>query len=593
MPKHVHDAHAETTDMWPRDTEGLPGAVPPEVVELADGDALDLEIAPVAKRLGDATVRMLAYNRSIPGPTLKVAEGSTVTVNVANQGDVEATVHWHGLRLENRYDGTHDTQAPIPVGESFSYRVHFPDPGAYWYHPHIREDYGQELGLYGNIHVVPADADYWPPANRELFLTLDDVLLEDGKVAPFSRSETSHVAMGRFGNVLLVAGEPDLSLHAQLGEVVRIYLTNTANTRVFNVALPGALMKLVGGDSGHYEQETFVEEVLLAPSERVVVDVLFGEAGQVAMEHRTPDRSSSLAAISVTGDAAVPELGEQFEVLRSNRDLAAERERLTPFLSAPPDKTLAFVAELDLGGPEAGAAVVYSCPMHPEVVSEQPGRCPTCGMKLLPREAHVPAATTYACPMHPEVVSEQPDRCPKCGMRLVPAGLVGEHGPGHRAPAAPGHEAPGEHGQHGEGHGHDPAGGIEWEDDMVEINRMTTAANTRWKVIDRETGAVNAAIDWRFRVGDRVKIQLVNELDSDHPMPHPFHIHGAGRFLILARDGVTEPNLVWKDTVLVRTGETVDILLHVTNPGRWMAHCHIAEHHEGGMMFSFWVDEAA
>jgi FtsP/CotA-like multicopper oxidase with cupredoxin domain len=54
-----------------------------------------------------------------------------------------------------------------------------------------------------------------------------------------------------------------------------------------------------------------------------------------------------------------------------------------------------------------------------------------------------------------------------------------------------------------------------------------------------------------------------------------------------------EENLAWKDTVLVKTGETVDILLDVTNPGRWMAHCHIAEHHESGMMFSFNVDEAA
>ena len=59
--------------------------------------------------------------------------------------------------------------------------------------------------------------------------------------------------------------------------------------------------------------------------------------------------------------------------------------------------------------------------------------------------------------------------------------------------------------------------------------------------------------------------------------------------LVLSRDGVTEPNLVWKDTVLLRTGETVDILLDVTNPGIWMAHCHIAEHHESGMMFSFEV----
>ena len=124
---------------------------------------------------------------------------------------------------------------------------------------------------------------------------------------------------------------------------------------------------------------------------------------------------------------------------------------------------------------------------------------------------------------------------------------------------------------------------------MVDVNRITTPANTHWSFVDRDTGAVNHAIDWRFRVGDQVKLRLVNEMDSDHPMHHPFHIHGAGRFVVLARDSQAEDNLVWKDTVLVRTGETVDILLDVTNPGLWMAHCHIAEHHESGMMFSFRV----
>ena len=122
---------------------------------------------------------------------------------------------------------------------------------------------------------------------------------------------------------------------------------------------------------------------------------------------------------------------------------------------------------------------------------------------------------------------------------------------------------------------------------MVAVNRLTTPANMRWMLVDRTTGAANAAIDWHFTEGDRVKIRLVNEMDSDHPMHHPFHLHGAGRFLVLARDGVAEPNLVWKDTVLVRTGQTVDILFDVTNPGLWMAHCHIAEHMQSGMMFSF------
>ena len=188
--------------------------------------------------------------------------------------------------------------------------------------------------------------------------------------------------------------------------------------------------------------------------------------------------------------------------------------------------------------------------------------------------------------MHPEVTSEAPDRCPECGMKLVPAQLVSSAGQAEHEPGAHGHDT---HREHAHEHADGSAQGIEWEDDMVEVNRLTTAENTRWKLVDRDTGAENAAIDWHFHVGEQVKIRLVNELDSDHPMPHPFHIHGAGRFLVLARDGATEPNLVWKDTVLVRTGETVDILLDVTNPGVWMAHCHIAEHHESGMMLGFTV----
>ena len=567
-----------SSDHFPTAVEGLPEASAPELVELADGDQFDLQIAPVAKRLGDVTVRMLAYNGSVPGPMLKVQEGSEVIVNVENKGDVEATVHWHGLRLENRYDGTHETQQPIAVGDRFSVKVSFPDPGLYWYHPHIREDYGQEMGLYGNVLVEPADPDYWPPAHREVLLTVDDILLEDGKVAPFSRTETTHAAMGRFGDVLLVSGETELSLGAQLGEVVRLHLTNTANTRVFKLALPGAQMKLVGGDSGHVEHEQFVDHVVLAPSERVVVDVLFGRPGKLALEHHTPDKVYPLAAIEVDQARAEPSLEDQFEVLRSNEDMIAVRQRIAPLLDAEPDKSLAFIAEMDMGAPEGDGPVVYACPMHPEIVTEAPGHCPECGMKLLAVEA---PATTYTCPMHLEVVSEQPGHCPECGMKLLPSQLVDEAGGGHS------HE--GEEHDHG-GHGHAAAGGIEWEDDMVEVNRLTTPANMRWKLIDRETGAENADIDWRFRVGDQVKIRLLNEMAGDHPMHHPFHVHGAGRFLVLSRDGIVEPNLVWKDTVLVRTGETVDILLDVTNVGLWMAHCHIAEHHESGMMFSFNVD---
>jgi FtsP/CotA-like multicopper oxidase with cupredoxin domain len=588
MQHHTRPDLPTPAESFPTDPTGLPEAGRPALLELADGETLDLQVGPVAKRLGDATVRMLGYNGSIPGPTLKVQQGSEIVVHVINQGDLDATVHWHGLRLENKYDGVpHETQAPIPVGGEFTYRVQFPDAGLYWYHPHIREDYTQELGLYGNILVVPSEPEYWPPVDRTFILILDDLLVEDGKVAPFSPVETSYAAMGRFGNVFLTSGDPDLRLAARAGEVVRLWLTNTANTRVFNVSLPGARMKLVGGDSGRMEHEEFVSEVLLAPSERAVVDVLVDQPGELALEHRTPDRTYQLATITVSEERAERSRAREFEQLRRAPELEAERRQLDRWLAAPPDKVLALVAQMDdpAAMPAGAGPVTYACPMHPEVTSDEPGRCPKCGMKLLATAA----PTSYVCPMHPEVTSDEPGRCPKCGMKLLAAGSVPK--PAAAADAAAmedhgGHAAGHDHGgHHGEGHG--PADGIEWEDDMVEVNRLTTTATMHWKFLDRTSGADSATIDWRFTVGERVKIRLVNEMDSDHPMHHPFHLHGAGRFLVLSRNGVPEPNLVWKDTVLVRTGQVVDILFDVSNPGLWMAHCHIAEHMQSGMMFSF------
>jgi FtsP/CotA-like multicopper oxidase with cupredoxin domain len=615
---------AMPTESFPTDPTGLPEATRPEMLELAPGDTLDLRVGPVAKRLRDSTVRMLGYNGSIPGPTLKVQQGSEIVVHVVNQGDLDTTVHWHGLRLENKYDGVpHETQEPIPVGGEFTYRIQFPDAGLYWYHPHIREDYTQELGLYGNILVVPSDPGYWPSADRDLVLTVDDLLVEDGQIAPFSPTETSYAAMGRFGNVFLTSGEPELRLEARAGEVVRLWLTNTANTRVFNLMVPGARLKLVGGDSGRVEHEELIEGVVLAPSERAVVDALVERPGELHLEHHTPDRSYQLATIVVSEEPAAPSpAAQEFEVLAIAPELEAERGQLGRWLAAAPDKVLALVAQMDdpAALPEGAGPVVYACPMHPEVTSDEPGRCPKCGMKLLASQA--PVATTYACPMHPEVVSDQPGRCPKCGMKLLATAApaityacpmhpeVTSTEPGRcpkcgmkllavdsvpkpaaaHDPAAMdhhgGHAADHHHGE-GQAHEHGGAEGIEWEDDMVEVNRLTTTATMHWRFLDRTSGADSPAIDWQFTVGDRVKLRLVNEMDSDHPMHHPFHLHGAGRFLVLARDGVPEPNLVWKDTVLVRTGQVVDILFDVSNPGLWMAHCHIAEHMQSGMMFSF------
>jgi FtsP/CotA-like multicopper oxidase with cupredoxin domain len=570
----IEEKHMAPGELFKTETAGLSDATPPQLIRLHDGNHLDLRIEPVRKRIDDAELRMLGYNGSIPGPTLHVDQGSEITVQVTNDGDVEATVHWHGLRLENRYDGVpHETQAPIPIGGTFTYNVQFPDAGFYWYHPHIREDFGLEMGLYGTIIVEPSDSSYWPTIDRQLSITLDDLLIENGRIAPFHRSGPNYTAMGRFGNVMLIDGETRFSGEAAVGEVVRLYLVNTANTRIFNFALRGARMKLVGGDSGRYERETFVDEVMLAPSERAVLDVMFDNPGEVRLEHRTPDHVYDLGAFSVAGNSTGDAAGS-FDVLRVDPQLTVERRSIDGDIERPPDKVLAFVASMPLlYGDDVAPATSYACPMHPEITSSEPGTCPKCGMQLLPVRSEEQTPTSYACPMHPEVTSPEPGTCPKCGMKLVPSD----------APPAP-HEAAVQHvhEQHEE-----QSDGLEWEDLMPEINRASEPSNMRWMLIDRESGAENGAITWAFTVGDRVKIRLINEMESDHPMHHPFHVHGAGRFLVLSREGEPESNLVWKDTVLVPAGRTVDVLLDVSNPGLWMAHCHIAEHAQSGMMFSF------
>jgi len=130
---------------------------------------------------------------------------------------------------------------------------------------------------------------------------------------------------------------------------------------------------------------------------------------------------------------------------------------------------------------------------------------------------------------------------------------------------------------------------VEWTGTMPVMNWATSGEEISWILRDPTTGAENDAIDWNFRVGDVVKIRVTNDRAAFHAMQHPLHIHGQ-RFLVLEQNGVRNENMVWKDTVLLPAGSSTDILLELSNPGRWMVHCHIAEHLESGMKFVFDVE---
>ena len=484
----------------------FPEAEPRRVVEMADGDTLHLDASLVRRTIGDKTFIMYGYNRQYPGPLIRADRGSKVIVHFTNNIEMPTVVHWHGLRLDNRFDGIPGvTQAPVEVGESFTYELLFPDTGIYWYHPHMREDIQQDLGLYGNMLVDPVTDDYYQPVNREEVVILDDLLMDSNGLLPYGDESPTHALMGRFGNVMLVNGTTDYQLDVNKGDVVRFYLTNVANSRTFNVVFGGAPIKVIASDVSKYEREQRVGSVIIAPAERYVVEVMFDETGTFeitntiqAVNHFRGEfypHIDKLGTVTVAGELASPSYREAFETLRENDEVVSDIERFRPHFNRDPDHSL----ELTL------------------------------------RHQGLPLSTV---------------RMMEVDTLYVPP--------------------------------------IEWNDAMPMMNWLSTGEQVTWVIREKETGRENMNIDWSFQTGDVVKIRLFNDPSSFHPMNHPFHVHGQ-RFLVVSMDGVDNPNLVWKDTAIVPVGSTMDILVDMTNPGDWMAHCHIAEHLHSGMMLHFKV----
>ncbi len=125
MVPGMHSARPDVAPWLPPwDPASLPEALPRDVVRLADGDSLDLVAAPVRRSIGGRTLVLLGFNGQIPGPLLFVPEAAMVTIRFTNRIDRPTTVHWHGIRLDNRFDGVpFVTQEPVPPGGTFAYEV--------------------------------------------------------------------------------------------------------------------------------------------------------------------------------------------------------------------------------------------------------------------------------------------------------------------------------------------------------------------------------------------------------------------------------------------------------------------------------------
>jgi len=476
-----------------------PEATTMQELYIEDGETITLTADVITKTVDGNQYKMYGYNSQIPGPIFQVKQGSSVTVHFVNNLPEPTTVHWHGLRHDNKDDGVPGvTQPTIEPGQSYTYTLRFPDEGIYWYHPHVREDRQQDLGLYGNI-LVTSTEDHYNPVTAEEFIVLDDLLIENGEIVPYGNKHANFALMGRFGNTLLINGDTNYVYQTTPGSVVRFYLTNIANVRPYNFSMQGLPLKLVGSDLGRYEHETLVDSVVISPAERYIIEVAFPAEGEYAIQHITPNRANELGRIIVTG----AQTDTPFAPPHAYPDVTSDIQAYAAHFTREPDLTLDLT--VDMMGPM---------------------------MEMMEHER-----MGHGNMMH--------------------NGMMSTNQP------------------------------IEWEDDMGPMNRMSTSATISW-IIQDEIGNENMDIPLSYKVGDLVKIRLFNDPDSMHPMQHPIHLHGQ-RFLITHVDGQPMENKVWKDTVLVPAGSTIDLLVELTNPGTWMLHCHIAEHLEAGMMASMLV----
>jgi FtsP/CotA-like multicopper oxidase with cupredoxin domain len=484
-------------DLFNRSIIGLNYASQTKIYEIIDNpdnnETFKLSAEIIKKNINGKVIRLYGYNKELPGPLLKVKQGSLIKINFTNRLDLDTTIHWHGLRVENSNDGVPGmNQKVVKPNESFIYNLSFPDYGIYWYHPHVREDYQQELGLYGNIFVEP-NQPILNKVNKEEFIILDDILISQNDIEPMFKNKINQVLMGRFGNILLINGKENYSLNVKKGEIVRFYITNAANARVFNFSISGLKMKLIGSDGGLYEKESFVDSVIISPSERAIMEINFRNSGYYEIKNINPIKSYNLGKIMVLDEEIFEKL--VFEDPQENELIIEELEDYKKYISKKPDITLKLSVEF-------------------------------------------PYMQTNSMINNNMMIMHQDDS------------------------------------------------GIEWEDTMQGMNFASTNYSVNWKISDEESKESNMNLKYNFKIGDKIKIRINNCPKSMHPMQHPFHLHGQ-RFLILATDNIPNDNLVWKDSVLVPAGKTVDILVDVTNLGEWMAHCHIAEHLSDEMMFSF------
>ncbi|MFT3733207.1 MAG: multicopper oxidase CueO [Hyphomicrobium sp.] len=477
------------------------------------------------------------YNGAFLGPALRLRRGKSVAIDFANNLDEPTTVHWHGLVIPGDVDG--GPHQPVAPGTHWQPTLPIDQPAAtLWFHPHFYPTTAAQVikGLAGLIIVEDDDTDRLPLPSRwgvdDIPLIIQDRRFQsDGEF--FDRMNIISVVNGYVGTVPLVNGVRYPEAKTARGWI-RLRLLDGSNARSYLLkASDDRSLYVIGSDGGLLENPVEVKQLKMFAGERfeVLVDCRSGAPFDIV---------------------ALP-VGEAIM-------------KLPPFDMPVPLVTI-----------------------RPDG-ADGSGTLPDALAKLPPMPAELP-------PVSQELVMNM-FRDEAGMMPLMKAGLMMGMGGGAMAM---------DHGSMADmpGMSHDTMPGMQGMSDAMPsaevVARVTKLIEDSPELSMSEQLAANGVNGKPFAMGggsgfvasrgETLHWKISEDTDK---MLHPVHVHGC-QFRIVSENGKPPEayRAGWKDIAPIENAGTADILVSFPHKADaaapYMAHCHILEHEDSGMMTHFTV----
>ncbi|WP_343525466.1 copper resistance system multicopper oxidase [Sphingomonas sp.] len=552
--------------------------------DVLTGPDITLTVARQHMMIDGRSYHAIGINGWTPAPLIRLREGQRARITVINTLDEETSIHWHGLLLPFQMDGVPGISFPgIPAGGRFTYEFPIAQAGTYWYHSH--SGLQEQEGHYGPIVIDPAGPD--PIAfDREHVIVLSDhsplhphaifrrlkmqggyfnyqkqtlAGLLAGRDQPLSErlqwgamrmdpSDVSDVTGSTYRYLINGHGPADnwTGLFAR-GERVRLRLINASAMTNFNIRIPGLSLTVVQAD-GQDVQPVAVDELQIAVAETYDVIVTPVEERAYTLVAETWDRSGmarGTLAPRVGMAAAVPALRPRPLATMKDMGMGSMGQDAAP-AACPPEHAAMGHCQPSTGGMEMGQGATGHGSMDHSAMKQGAMKHGMRDFANAPGLPRTPVVQTVA-PMPVDRTGEPPQGLANVGHRVLTYRdlMSVAPNPDRRAPSR-----------------------------ALTIHLTGNMERYMWAFDGVKLNAVTAPIP--FRLGERVRVTLVN----DTMMAHPIHLHGHF-FELVTGHGDHAPR---KHTVNVAPGGTATFDLTADAEGDWAFHCHLLYHMHAGMM---------